>query len=229
MVSHSDSQYRTYFSESPVGVFVTNADGEYVDVNPTACEMLGYCRGELLSMSISDTVDASSAGLASFERVVDSGRDQSEQQLRTADGELIDVLLDAVSLGDDRFIAYVQDISEQKARERKLKEYASAIENANNWIVGVDTDRRLTFANEKFREFHGIEGDPRGIPLASILDERVFDDVNTQRRWPVTPSSSNTRRQRQARHGTSEATPTHCAMTTTLSSVQSPRSKISAN
>jgi len=180
MVSDSDSQYRTYFRESPVGVFVTNADGDYVDVNPKACEMLGYCREELLSMSISDIVEASSTGLASFERVVDSGRDQGEQQLRTADGELIDVLLDAVSLGDDRFIAYVQDISEQKARERKLKQYAFAIENADNWIVGVDTDRCLTFANENFREFHGIEGDPRGVPLASVLEEHVFEDVNKQ-------------------------------------------------
>lgn len=180
MVSHTDSQYRTYFHESPVGVFVTNGDGDYVDVNPKACEMLSYSREELLSMSISDVVEASSTGLASFERVVDSGRDRSEQQLRTADGELIDVLLDAVALGDGRFIAYVQDISERKARERTLKQYAFAIENADNWIVGVDTERCLIFANKNFRDFHGIGGDARGVPLASVLDDHVFKDVNEQ-------------------------------------------------
>lgn len=178
MVSNFDNQYRTYFRESPVGVFVANADGEYVDVNPRACEMLGYSREELLSMSISDVVEGSSTGLASFERVVGAGRDRSEQQLRTADGKIIDVLLDAVALGNGRFIAYVEDITEQKTRERKLKQYAFAIENADNWIVGVDTDRCLIFANENFREFHDIEADVRGVPLASLLDKHVFEYVN---------------------------------------------------
>ena len=50
----AESRFRNYVEAAPEGIFVANAEGRYLDVNPAACQMVGYSREELLGMSILD-------------------------------------------------------------------------------------------------------------------------------------------------------------------------------
>ncbi len=50
----SEKKFRSYVENAPVGVYVVDEDGNYVDVNEAACEMTGYSKDELLDMSIPD-------------------------------------------------------------------------------------------------------------------------------------------------------------------------------
>jgi PAS domain-containing protein len=50
----SEEKYRIYIDQSPEAIFIADDEGNYVDVNNTACSMLGYNRAELLSLSIFD-------------------------------------------------------------------------------------------------------------------------------------------------------------------------------
>ena len=64
MVRASEEKYRTYINNSPTGVFVTDSTGRYVEVNASACRLLGYSEEELTQRGISDIVapeDAQSA------------------------------------------------------------------------------------------------------------------------------------------------------------------------
>jgi PAS domain S-box-containing protein len=127
-----DSIYREYFERSPIGVFVVNGAGAYVDVNETACEMVGYSREELLSMSIPDLVGSDTAAeIGSFAAVKARGRVRDETRLVRASGEAIDVLLDAAQIDDDRYVAYVKDITKRKRAERKLESQRDELEVLN--------------------------------------------------------------------------------------------------
>jgi PAS domain-containing protein len=56
------SDFRELFEETPEGVFVSDVDGRWTDVNPAGCRMLGYSREELLGRRIVDFLPPEDAG-----------------------------------------------------------------------------------------------------------------------------------------------------------------------
>ena len=52
----SEERFRTLVDQASDGIFITDAQGRYQDVNPAGCEMLGYTRQDLLGLSIADIV-----------------------------------------------------------------------------------------------------------------------------------------------------------------------------
>ncbi len=50
----SEEKFRSYVENAPVGDYVIDQDGKYLEVNEAACEITGYSEEELLAMGISD-------------------------------------------------------------------------------------------------------------------------------------------------------------------------------
>ncbi|WP_135667645.1 response regulator [Halorhabdus rudnickae] len=64
--------------------------------------------------------------------------------------------------------------SERRLREQRadLRVYERAVESASDLIAAIDTDYTLVFANERYREFHGIDGcDVGAVSLPEVLGE----------------------------------------------------------
>lgn len=53
-LQESEEKFRAYIEKSPLGIFVTDDNGQFVEVNPAACEMSGYTEEELLNLSLRD-------------------------------------------------------------------------------------------------------------------------------------------------------------------------------
>lgn len=132
MVTETPS-YRPHFERAPIGIFEVNEHGDYLDVNQFACEMVGYSRDELLELSVADLapVQDDSEDIPSFAEVRETGEIRTEGVLRRKNGDKIEVLIEAVPLDGDRFVAYVHDISEQKAYEHQLEEQRDNLEILN--------------------------------------------------------------------------------------------------
>ncbi len=84
-------------------------------------------------------------------------KDGSELQLSISFGEFH-------QNGEQRFIGIMRDISEQKRREQQLREkqaelrtYELAVENSIDLVAACDTEYTLLFANEQYRQYHGID------------------------------------------------------------------------
>ncbi|RLM56672.1 PAS domain S-box protein [Halobellus sp. Atlit-31R] len=178
--------YRAYVDESPVGVFVADATGAFVDANPTACELVGYDREELLSLSIAD-VSSQLDGPelpSSFTEMGQTGRARGEHALLHADGRQVDVLLDTTSLGEDRFVAYVQDISEQKGYERDLERFKTFVELSSDIVTVLGADGRVKYNSPAIETILGYEQDELNgqDPVEYIHPddrERVSDQLHT--------------------------------------------------
>ncbi len=50
----SEEEFRLIFENAPTGVAIIDIDGNYANVNPVLCDMLGYSKSELLTLSYKD-------------------------------------------------------------------------------------------------------------------------------------------------------------------------------
>jgi PAS domain S-box-containing protein len=112
----SEAKLRAYIEYAPLGVFVADAAGHYVEVNAAACAMTGYTEPELLQMSIPDLaapVEAS-ATVRHFETAIFEGRASGDGCLRRKDGSTFWANVVAIRLCADRFMAFVTDVTDRK-------------------------------------------------------------------------------------------------------------------
>ncbi len=170
----SESKFRSYIENAPLGLFIADQSGRYVEVNKVAHEMLGYTMSELLHLSIPDIVAPQSleAGLQHFQKVVQDGFGTAEFFFRRKDGTQFWSTVLAVKLSDDRFMSYCQDITEymqaQAARQESERRFRDMQENIDLIAVMLDRDGRVTFCNDYLLNLTGHS-------RASVLGQDWFE------------------------------------------------------
>ncbi|ACL01794.1 PAS/PAC sensor hybrid histidine kinase [Desulfatibacillum aliphaticivorans] len=119
----SEQKYHDYISHAPYGVFVTNEQGEYLEVNGEACRQTGYSEEELLSMSILSLVPPESheEGKAHFQKIDKNGKAYGEFPLIRKDGEVRWWSVFATKLSETRFLGYTNDITDRRIMEQELR------------------------------------------------------------------------------------------------------------
>ncbi len=120
----SEAKFRAYMEKSPLGVFVTNIEGHYVEVNQAACQMSGYTEEELLNLSIPDFLapEFMEKGMKVFEKLKAEGYAEDDIMVRKKNGEPFWINLAAAIIDSNRVIAFCQDITARKEKEERTKE-----------------------------------------------------------------------------------------------------------
>ena len=118
----SEEKYRAYIENAVESIFIADKNGRYLDVNPSACQLVGYTRDELLSLSIPDLSDPDNleTAMAGFNTLLAEGRVVQEISLKKKDGTLVPVILNAVMLPDGNLMAFCTDITRRKMTEDAL-------------------------------------------------------------------------------------------------------------
>jgi PAS domain S-box-containing protein len=126
----SQSRFRTYVENAPENIFVADAQGRYIEVNPAACELVGYGREELLRMTIADLApqDVVEDHLDRYENHKKGGLVDTELKLRRKDGRLIYVALRAIALASGEVIGFVTDITARRKADAELEAYRHNLE-----------------------------------------------------------------------------------------------------
>ena len=124
----SEETWRSYVDDAPYGVFIADAAGHYLQVNPEACRITGYSEPELLAMSIADLLppDDLDVGLAHFGRLLSEGRSSGVAPLITKLGEHRWWSVSAVKLSDDRFLGFTADVTDKVVAEAEVAELNAA-------------------------------------------------------------------------------------------------------
>ncbi len=147
-LKESEAKWRSYTDNSPYGIFIADRKGKYLEVNNSACRITGYSMEELLSMTIQDILTPESAplGIAHFNEMMEKGEAVGEIGFRHKSGEPRIWKVSAVKLNEERFLGFVEDITDRKSYrdliEKNLKSLRQAEKLANlgtferNWITG---------------------------------------------------------------------------------------------
>lgn len=136
-IVESEEKYRKYIDNTPVAMFVADENGKYVEVNKSACKLLGYTEEEILNKSIADI--AYGPEIKGFYKLKKYGENRLETILKSKDGEKIFVDLLGVKLNQNRFMAFCVDISERKRLENQLAQ-SQRLESIGNLTAGIAHD-----------------------------------------------------------------------------------------
>jgi PAS domain S-box-containing protein len=127
----SEESYRSIFEAAEDALFIHDPDsGAILDVNPKACRVYGYTRGEMPSVDVGMLSSGippytGENALALMERTKREGTVRVDWQGRNRDGTLHwdELYLKRVKIGGaDRILAVTRDITERKrAEEERLK------------------------------------------------------------------------------------------------------------
>ena len=124
----SEKRYRTLFEESTDAIFIVHPQGSIIDANPSAGELFGVSRAELLEADILQFYVNPPDRLALREVVESKGFVRSvEWKIRRRDGNERTCLMAASAWRDEQgkllgYIAIAQDITELKRFEEQLRQ-----------------------------------------------------------------------------------------------------------
>ncbi len=176
LVRERDQVIATMFAQTTDSILLVNQQTrQFVEFNDVAHQGLGYTREEFARLTIEDIqAEHSSAQIAANTMNAVEGKPiQFETRHRHKDGSLRDVALTLrpIKLNEQLLLSAVwQDITENKARERSIKDQAERL-RLQNWLLGqlaVAQSAREGDLHNFAREVTALLGDTLHIGRVSV-------------------------------------------------------------
>ncbi|HPV83071.1 MAG TPA: PAS domain S-box protein [Nitrospira sp.] len=160
-VRRLEARYRDLIEHSPEMIYQLNKAGQFVHVNKTGLDKLGYTLEEMLQMHLWDLVPQGreTEVLAYLERLVAQGRSTIETVFVAADGHPIDVEIHSTALfeiggGLVHSRAFVRDVTERRLLEEQIHRYTTRLEQAVN-----ERTQQLVASQERYKALFDLVAD----------------------------------------------------------------------
>ncbi len=197
-VRRLEEKYRDLIENSPEMIYQLNRAGQFVHVNKTGLEKLGYTLEEMLALRLWDIVPQGQERqvLGYLEGLMSQGRNTIETVFLSRDGRHIDVEIHATALFDPESgglvytRAFVRDVTERHLLERQLQQYTTKLEQAvsertqqlvasqarykalfdlvADSVFMVDPDSRIVAVNKR-------EEQALGYPEAEVVGKNILE------------------------------------------------------
>jgi len=169
------------------GYWLSDVNGNIIDVNDAYCAMSGYTRHELLNMRIEDLVatEKPSEIQHRIKRIIDRGSERFISAHRHKDGSIIDVEVSVQYLptAEHHIVAFLRDITEIRKNEMALREsqerlkYTMEGSGLGDWDWDLRTN--VVKRNERWAEMLGYALDEIAPTLQQAIDLQHPDDRDT--------------------------------------------------
>lgn len=154
----SETRYRLLVEQAVDGIFVSDAEGRYRDVNSAGERMLGYSRAEILTMNIRDVILPEDAGRLPGEiaRFADGAVATSEWHFRRKDGSIFLGEVRGRQLPNGQLQAMLRDISDRRRMEEALRReralLASVTDATDVMLVYLDPQFNFVWVNKAYAD-----------------------------------------------------------------------------
>lgn len=118
----SESKFRTLFEQASDGIFIADGAGNYLEVNESACLMLGYSKEEMLKLNLKDILSKKSLEdePVKMKELKTGNIVLSERVLVRKDGSSFFAEISGKMLPDGRLQGIVRDVTERRRFENEL-------------------------------------------------------------------------------------------------------------
>jgi diguanylate cyclase (GGDEF)-like protein/PAS domain S-box-containing protein len=166
----SEQRFRRSFDDAAIGMALVGTDGRFLRTNRSLRELLGYPDKELLGKTFQDITypDDLSVDLDHFERVLagEMRTYQIEKRYIHKKGHVVWTLLNVSMVQDDEgkplyFVSQIQDISERKSAEQKIRDaeqrYRTLVEQipAVTYVDPVDDPDTSLYTSPQIEQMLG--------------------------------------------------------------------------
>ncbi len=210
-LSESEERYKALFQRSLEMVYLCDFEGNFIDANDAALELLGYTKEHIKSLNFVSLLDNDQLPLAfeTAEEIVKTGsqRELTEYKLRRKDGEHIFVESKGALIyryGKPYAIQGIaRDITDRKLAEEELREsearFRGIFENSYHAIALSDPKGQLTLYNDRSAEMLGYrpeelvgknvlamthpEDEPPSMDKIKMLIEGKIDSYRLEKRY----------------------------------------------
>jgi PAS domain S-box-containing protein len=161
-LGESEARFRSTFEQAAVGIAHVSPGGRFARINQRFCDIVGYSREEMLTMTFKDItynedLEADSAALCSLE----AGEIQSyvrEKRYVRKDGSLVWIGLTVSPVRDkdgqlSHFVTVIEDISDRRRAEEVVRKIFSA--SPIPVVLTRVRDNVIVKANEAWHRFTG--------------------------------------------------------------------------
>ena len=167
-------------------VYLHDFEGRFLDANPAALKLLGYERGEILSLSFPSLLDDDQLALAQgvVAELKETGAQKAltEFRLRCKTGEYVCVETKSSAIFRDgqpyAVLGVGRDITERKHAEEALQEsqkrFQALIETTSDFIWEIDADGVYTYCSPHTMELWGYK--PEDMIGRSSFDVMLPED-----------------------------------------------------
>ncbi|HRS51246.1 MAG TPA: PAS domain S-box protein [Candidatus Marinimicrobia bacterium] len=198
----SEKHYRELIDGMNETVWIIDFNGNLMDVNRTASEVLGYSKEELLKIGLF-SIDSSlkREDIKALARLMPKDKIQIfETTHKTKEGKPIPVEIYSSLIdyhGKSAILSIARDITERKQAEAALREseerYRAVVENSQNAILIVGEDFKFIYVNDAFCTLVGSPYDEIiGHDFREFLDDEskalVGDRYQKRQRGENVPS-----------------------------------------
>ncbi|SPE63388.1 putative Histidine kinase [Verrucomicrobia bacterium] len=164
-LQQSAAEFRAMFEVASIGMAQADVHtGRWLRVNQEMCAITGYSAEELLQMRVPDIThpDDRQQDWELFQRVVrgDVPDYRLEKRYVRKDGAVAWVNVNMTVIRDasgqpTRTMAAIEDITERRASERRLRQLSRAVEQTASTVVITDIHGNIEYANPRFAETTG--------------------------------------------------------------------------
>lgn len=162
----SESKMRKYIENAPEGIFITDKNGIFLEVNRAACDITGYSENELLGKHIIMFVPRSEHPLfrEHIQKINEFGKTYLEIPFIHKNGTIRIWSVDSIIISKDCYAGFTKDITERKLIEKRVERLADDYEKVFNglqeamFLVKVNKEREFRFirSNLAFQKKTGI-------------------------------------------------------------------------
>jgi PAS domain S-box-containing protein len=160
----SDGRYQTLFQQVNAATFLLTLDGKILEANIKSCDLLGYAWDELIQLYLQDILPASTDWSQLIDEISSKGGINFETENIMKDNTHVPVEICASLFkmeGKPVMLALIQDITERKKAEKKLKEseqkYRGLFESTTDGIIVLDARGEISDVNTRAIELLGFK------------------------------------------------------------------------
>lgn len=159
----TQAQYATIRETARDGVWIIDLKGRFLDVNDSYCQMTGYTREELLTMSMTDIEALEEPGETAkhIKKIIEQGYNRFETCHKCKDGKIIECEVSAKyrDFGGAQIIVLIRNLTERKSAKAALRKSETRFQDLTDLlpegVCELDLDGKLTFANKRAFELSG--------------------------------------------------------------------------
>jgi PAS domain S-box-containing protein len=184
----SEERYRAVYEHAPIGICrVESATGKFLGANTKYCEIVGRTEQELLTLNFQSITHPDDLVINCEKlRQLREGELQhckAEKRYLRPDGAVRCVEVEVVGMCEAGakpawHMAIVQDVTERKQAEERLREFERVVENLEEMAVVVDRNYRYTVANKAFLRYWSVtEEQVVGHSVAEVIHHDLFQGI----------------------------------------------------